>query len=100
MAENGNGNGLPKWERIIPILTFIFVIVGGIWFGGGEWRWMKENLTNLTQDVASVQTDLDAMKRQIQAIESDHLRRETEASERERTTRRTPVFGPSDSSIR
>lgn len=91
-----------KWERVLLLVmttsTFVGAIVGGILFFGGEWRWMKDTITNLSRDVVTMQEDVGSVRRQIHTIEFYH-QAQIEA-DRIRDERRTPSFGPPNSSVR
>lgn len=64
-----------KWERAIPILTFLFVVVGGIWFGGGEWRAMRDKIEWLVTENQEISTEVTRVRLRIEAIEQGNIRR-------------------------
>lgn len=76
VSTNGR---FPHWsmERYITTLTFLSVIIGGIWFAGGEWQLMKINIASLTRTVDTILGRVEAsnvhaaeMQRQIDRLES------------------------------
>lgn len=65
-----------SFERWISLLTFLAVIVGGIWFGGGEWRWMKVTIARVVTDlnvvvsrVEAVNSHMSVLQRQVDGID-------------------------------
>lgn len=102
VAANGK---FPHWtlERYLAVIAFLFVVIGGIWFGGGEWRYVKDNIATfthrfdlLTQDVAAVKMKIETIERQdAERRDAVFRRANPEPAERSPTS-----FGPAGSSVR
>jgi hypothetical protein len=59
-------------ERWMTVLTFVAVVIGGIWFGGGEWRGVKlmiedhgRDLEQLVVKMNSVSLHLNQLQNQV-----------------------------------
>jgi hypothetical protein len=76
VSRNGKFPGGWGLERWLSLLTFVTVVVGGIWFGGGEWKGVKlmieshgRDLSALVQTVTAVDQDLDELKRRVDGLD-------------------------------
>ena len=85
---------MTKWERVVPIATFLFVVIGGIFFFGGEWRAMSDKIERLITENRDISLDVSAVRQRIEAIEQANARRRSQTADPDTSSSRTPVFEP------
>lgn len=100
VATNGK---FPHWtvERWLSVLTFVGGVVVSIFFFGGEWTHVKQDVQRSTADIAAIGIDISAIRKQQTESEQklDALKQQIETIEMTdeyyRThPRRPPVLDP------
>lgn len=101
VAANGR---FPHWslERWLAVISFLIFVIGGIWFGGGEWRYVKDNIAIFGHRFDHLTADIAAVKSKIEAIERQDAERRDAAARRagQEPERVPPSFGSYGSSVR
>jgi hypothetical protein len=101
-------NGKFPWgwsfERWVAVATFVSVVFGWLFFAGGEWKGVKQDVSSMKTDVAALKTNQDETQRMLNVlrIEIERMRVEAERVERadeyyRNNGRRPSVFGNGES---
>jgi hypothetical protein len=91
VAITTNGK-FPFWsfERWVSVLTFVSVIVGGIWFAAVKWTGIEQDMAAVKRDVSETKTAVKGLDLQQQDLRLEML----SIKRADEYFRTTPATGP------